>query len=136
MGFLYRMSGRGECSALLIIASLVATSLFVPTIHATDDHRQPIESSSLYTTLNYSLQNGTLPNASFQREHGTAPAPITIYRFELNQTLLPGPRYMAYGPSVFSLEVDPRLLAVVIAICAIFAGFWYLLPRNGEDEEK
>ena len=129
---------RGRCceTTFLIIASLVAATFFVPAIPAADDHRQPIESSSLYTTLNYSMQNGTLPNASFQREHGTAPAPITIYRFELDQTSLPGPRYMAYGPSVFSFEVDPRLLAVVIAICVIFAGVWYLIPRNRDDEEE
>lgn len=134
MGVLHRMRGRGQCTALLIIASLVATALFIPAIPATDEHRPPIESSRLSTSLNYSLDNGTLPNSSFQREHGTAPAPIAIYRFELDQTSLPGPRYMGYGPSVISLEVDPRLLAVVIAICAIFAGVWYLIPRNGEDE--
>ena len=129
---------RGRCceTTFLIIASLVATALFVPAIHAADNHRQPIDSHSLYPSLNYSLHNGTLPNASFQREHGAAPAPITIYRFELDQTSLPGPRYMAYGPSVFSLEVDPRLLAVVIAICVIFAGVWYLIPRNRDDEEE
>jgi hypothetical protein len=86
--------------------------------------------------MNYSLHNGALPNASFQREHRTAPAPITIYRFELDQTSLPGPRDMAYGPSVISPEVDSRLPAVLIAICAIFAGVWYLFPRNGEDEEE
>ncbi len=60
---------------------------------------------------------------------------MTIYRFELDQISLPGPRYMAYGPSVITLEVDPRLFAVLIAICAIFAGVCYLLQRK-EEEEK
>ncbi len=127
------MSGRGHDTAFLIIASLMATALFVPTIHAADDYRQPIDSHSLYPSLNYSLHNKTLPDASFQREHGVAPAPITIYRFELDQMSLPGPGYMAYGPSVISFEVDPRHLAVLIAICAIFAGVWYLFPCNGEE---
>ena len=128
------MSGRGQYTAFLIIASLVATALFVPAVHASDDRRLPFDSSSLYPSMNYSLHNGTLPNASFQRELMGGPALITIYRFELNQTSLPGPRDMAYGPSVISLEVDLRLLAVLIAICAIFAGVWYLFPHYGEDE--
>jgi len=130
------MSGRGQYTAFLIIAYLVASALFVPAIHAADERRHPFDSGSLYPSMNYSLYNGTLPNASFQREHRTGPAPITIYRFEPDQTSLPGPRDMAYGPSVISLEVDLRLLAVLIAICAIFAGICYRFPRNGEDEEE
>ena len=50
-------------------------------------------------------------------------------------TLLPGPGYMVYGPSVISIAVDPRLVTVFIAICAIIALVWYLLPRDGEEEE-
>jgi hypothetical protein len=42
---------------------------------------------------------------------------------------------MAYGPNVISLEVDSGLLAVLITICAIFAGVWYLLQRKGEVEK-
>ena len=130
------MRVRGHGTAFLIIASLVATALFVPTIHAADDRRTPFDSSSLYPSLNYSLHNGTLPDASFQREHGAAPAPITIYRFELDQTSLPGPRYMAYGPGMIALAIDPRIVAVLIVIGTIIAGAWYLLPRNGEDEKE
>jgi hypothetical protein len=129
------MSGRGHETAFLIIASLVATALLVPAIPATDDHRHPLDNHSLYLSLNNSLQNKTLPDASFQREHRTAPSSITVYRFELDQASLPGPRYMAYGPNVISLEVDSRLLAVLITICAIFAGVWYLLQRKGEVEK-
>lgn len=113
----------------------MATVLLVQAIPAVDDHRHPFDSHNLYPSLNYSLHNKTLPDASFQRQDGTSPATMTIYRFELDQISLPGPRYMAYGPSVITLEVDPRHLAVLIAICAIFAGVWYLLKCNVEEEK-
>ena len=127
------MRGREQSAAVLIIASLLATALFLPATHAADNRGHLIDSG--YPLLNYTLHNGTLPDVSFQQEHSATPAPITIYHFELDQTSLPGPRYMAYGPSVISLAVDPRLFAVLIAICAIIALVWYLLPRNGEEEE-
>jgi len=38
-----------------------------------------------------------------------------IFRAELNQSVLPGPRYMAFGPSVIGISVNLRLLAVVFA---------------------
>jgi hypothetical protein len=65
----------------------------------------------------------------------TLQTPITIYRFELDQITLPGPGYMAYDPSVISLVVNPRLLAVLTTICTIIAGAFYLFLRN-EGTEK
>ncbi len=86
--------------------------------------------------LNYSLHNGTVPNASMQERYGANPTPVTIYHFELEETFLPGPRDMAYGPRMIALAMDPRLIAVLIAGCAIIAGVWYLLPRKKEDTEQ
>ena len=128
------MRGRGQGYAVLIIASLVATGLCMPALYAADNHGYPIDSS--FPSLNYTLHNGTLPNASMQGEYGTTPAPVTIYHFELDQPSLPGPRYMAYGPSMIALAIDPRLLAVLIALGAIIAGAWYLRQRKREDETE
>ncbi len=58
--------------------------------------------------------------------YAVTPTPVTIFRAELNETTLPGPRYMAFGPSVIGIAIDPWLLAVLFA--AVFAGFvaWYV----------
>jgi hypothetical protein len=129
------MRWRGFGAAVLVIASVVATGIFAPTINAADNRGYVFNNGSLYPSLNYTLHNGTLPNASIQQEHGTPPAPVTIYRFELNQTSLPGPRYMAYGPSTIGLAFDPLIIALLIAISAIITGVWYLYPRDGKDEK-
>ena len=71
-----------------------------------------------------------------QERYGANPTPVTIYHFELEETSLPGPREMAYGPRLIALAMDPRLIAVLVAGCAIIAGAWYLLPRRKEDEEQ
>lgn len=130
------MRQRRHGFAVLIIASLVATGLFVPAIHAADNRGYIFDNSSLYPSLNYTLHNGTLPNASVQADYGITPSPITIYRFELDETSLPGPRYMTYGPSVITFVIDPRLFAVLIAICVIIAGVWYLFPRDDDEKEE
>lgn len=89
------MRGRGFGAAVLIIASVVATGVFVPAIDAADNRGYVFDNGSQYPLLNYTLHNGLLSNASFQQGHETTPAPITVYRFELDQVSLPGPRYMA-----------------------------------------
>ena len=106
------------------------------TIDAADNRGYGFNNGSVYLSLNYSGDNGRLPNASIQQELGTPLAPVTIYRFELNQISLPGPRYMAYGPSMIALAIDPRIIAIIIAIGAIITGVWYLYPRNGKDENE
>jgi hypothetical protein len=133
---LWWMRLRGEDAAVLIIASLVATGLFVPAIHAADNRGRIFDTGSQSPFSNYSLHNGTLPNVSMQTGYETTPPPITIYRFERDLASLPGPRDLAYGPSVITFTIDPRLLAGLVAICAIIAGVWYLLPHNEEDTKE
>lgn len=129
-----RCSGFG--AVVLVIASVMATGVFAPATDAADNRGYVFDNGSLYQLLNYTLDNGQLQNASFQQEQGTTPAPVAVYRFELDQTSLPGPRYMAYGPSIIALAIDPRIIAIVIAIGAIVTGVWYLYPRNGKDEKE
>jgi hypothetical protein len=130
------MRGRGQGAAVLIIASLVATALFLPAIPAADNRVHIFDNNNLNLSQNNSLQNCTLPDASMQEKYGSTPAPLTIYFFELDQLSLPGPGYMAYGPGMIALAIDPRPIAVLIAICAIIAGFWYLLPHREEEEKE
>ena len=83
----------------------------------------------------YSRHNGWFPDTSLHGGYRDTPAPITVYRFELNHTSLPGPRDMAFGPGMIALTVDPLLPALLVAVVAIVAGAWYLVPRNDTDED-
>ena len=121
--------------AVLVIASVIATGIFAPPVDAVDNRGFFFDNGSLYPSLNYTLHNGTLPNSSVQREYGTASVPVTIYNFELDRTSLPGPRYMAYGPSTIALAIDPWIIVILVAIGAIITGVWYLYPRNGDDKK-
>jgi len=125
----------GLSAAFLVITSVMVTGIFAPGIDAADNRGYVFYNSSQSPLLNFTLHNKTLPNASFQQEHGATPAPITVYRFELDQTSLPGPRYMAYGPSAIALAIDTWIIAILVAIGAIITGLWYLYPRNGKDEK-
>jgi hypothetical protein len=124
----------GNCNPDMV--SCVTIGLFLHAIPAADNRGILPDTGSLNPSLNYSLHHGTVPDTSVGGEYEAAPAPLLIYHFDQDQTVLPGPRYMAYGPSVIALAIDPRLLALLIAICAVITGAWYLLPRNGEENEE
>ncbi|MHB8164480.1 MAG: hypothetical protein ACYDDV_09025 [Methanoregula sp.] len=127
------IKGRRHRAAVLIALLVTVGILFIPAVPAADDRGQMMDEN--YPSLDYSLHNGALPNASMQEMYGANPTPVTIYHFELEDTSLPGPREMAYGPSLIALAMDPMLIAVLVAGCVIIAGAWYLLSRRKEDEE-
>jgi hypothetical protein len=60
----------------------------------------------------------------------SGPTPVTVCLAELNQSELPGPRYMAFGPGVIGFSIDPRLLAIIFA--AVFASVtvWSVVLQN------
>ncbi|MCK9632482.1 MAG: hypothetical protein M0R30_12695 [Methanoregula sp.] len=58
------------------------------------------------------------------------PTPVTIIRAELTAETLPGPRYMAFGPSTIDLSIDPRLLAVCFAIVIAGIVVWFVIRRK------
>ena len=74
-------------------------------------------------------------NSSWEhRGYSETPAPVSVFRAELNQSTLPGPRYMGFGPSVIGLDVDPRLLATVFAIVIIGLVIWFVCFRNRRED--
>lgn len=60
------------------------------------------------------------------------PTPITILHVELNQSTLPGPRDMGYGPSIIDLTIAPQFLAVIFIIVLIGLLAWVLWRRKSE----
>lgn len=60
------------------------------------------------------------------------PTPVSILHIELNQSTLPGPRDMGYGPSVIDLSIAPQILAVIFTIILIGLGIWIVLKRRSE----
>lgn len=123
----------GAHRATVIIALLVTVGILcIPAVPAAAIQGQMDEN---YPQLNYSLHNGTLPNASMPERFGANPAPVTIYSLELEETSMPGPREMAYGPRLIALAMDPVLIVVLVGSCAIIAGVWYLFTRKKAEEE-
>lgn len=113
--------------------SLVLASLMVPAALAADQgNGNRITTLTPIPDLNrtgVSLVNLTVPP-----EYQNTPSPITVFKVEVTASSLPGPRDMAYGPSVIGLSVDPRSLAVFIIIIAIAVVGWYIYSRKKRDK--
>ncbi|HTY52749.1 MAG TPA: hypothetical protein VMB35_06100 [Methanomicrobiales archaeon] len=86
--------------------------------------------------LNLTAINGSVQGGSPPARVAPVPAPVTLLHLELNETSLPGPRYMAFGPSMIDISVPPALfglllLSGLLAVEAVAAR--YLLGREGKN---
>jgi hypothetical protein len=117
---------------ILITVSLTATLFLVPAIHAEPQNQSGYTGSDLIDALN--KHNSTLWNTSHPVGNLKTLQPVTLFRAELNEIHLPGPRYMAFGPSVISLSIDPLLLAILITVVALSIGVWYVIRHKRDDE--
>ena len=82
-----------------------------------------------------------ITNLSSVREGGAGeftvtPTPIDLLRVELDQETLPGPRYMAFGPSAIGISIDPRVLAVCFAVTLIVLVIWFVSFRNRNTDRE
>ncbi|PKG33678.1 MAG: hypothetical protein CW742_01755 [Methanoregula sp.] len=80
--------------------------------------------------------NLSLANVENLPEITVTPTPIDIFHAELDAETLPGPRYMAFGPSVIGISIDPRLLAVCFAVALITLVIWFVSIRNRDGEKE
>jgi hypothetical protein len=83
-----------------------------------------------YQGLNLTAINGSRTNASQPVTIAPTLEPITLLHLEWNETTPSGVRYMAFGPKVIEIAVDPLLLAILAGLGGAAAGAWYLFRRG------
>jgi hypothetical protein len=123
-------TARGVFLVLLLACSFVVTAVTA----AGPDNVTRIKTPG--PDLN--VTNHSFTDAEMTRNYAVTPTPITIFRAELTAETLPGPRYMAFGPSVIGLSIDPRLLAMCFAVVLVGLVIWFVVlrKRGGDETEK
>ena len=112
---------------------LVLASLLVPAALAVEGNTNPIGTFTPVPDLNgtgISLANMTVP-----AEYQSTLAPVSVFKVEVTASALPGPRDMAYGPSVIGIAMDPISLAIVILVIAAIVIGLYLYSRKRDSED-
>ena len=129
------MRKTGRYTAILVITSIVVISMLATAAARTDQgDRAPVIPRPDLNISNSSLDPKNLP-----ADIRVSPTPITIFRAELNQSELPGPRYMAFGPGVIGFTIDPRLLAIGFASVFVGLTVWFVILRKksrGDNEKE
>jgi len=129
----HRAFGRG----IRILGFLVIIAVIVPAFSALgieQDHR--IQPATLTTEI-YEMNQSEINETALVKYKETS-EPITVFEVGVSETSLPGPRYMAFGPSVIGISMSPDvfgaafvLLSFALAAACIRAiGRW---GRNGKD---
>jgi len=119
-------STRARQGSFLILLLAVACSVFIPVVAGSGTGEQGIAAGAI---------DGNITNLTFNGSRGMpdyepGPTPVELFRAELDQAVLPGPRYMAFGPSVIAISIDPRLLAACFAVALIALVIWFVSFRN------
>lgn len=116
-------------TAGIIVLLSLTLCLFMPPVTAGENVATLITPAPDLNITNYSI--GTDGRSG---DFIPGPTPITILRVELNQSTLPGPRDMGYGPSVIDLTVSPQILAVIFIIILIGLAVWMIWRRRTKRE--
>ena len=116
------------------LASLVVTCLAIPSVALAGGASPPAADEFLGKPINVSGINSALPNGTLPVTFTPAQTPITLVHLVLNQTSLPGERYMAFGPSVIDISIDPVLLTLLVGGIVAAAGAWYVFGRDRKDD--
>ena len=126
------MAGRAENARGVLPVLLLACAFIVTAVSAAG----PDNATTMKTPgPDLNVTNRSFTDAAWIRGYGVTPTPITIFRAEVTAKTLPGPRYMAFGPSVISLSVDPRLLAVCFAVVLVSLVVLFMVLRRRSREE-
>ena len=134
------MRRGGAGSARVIIVSLMTMGLVaVPAaLAAGQGHDSRMENLAGGPDINISAR--VLNESSLLAQFPPTPAPVRIFEIEVGGPTMPGPRYMAFGPVVIGMSVDPRVLVVLFAGVVVVAALaaWYVSRRKRNDvrEEK
>ena len=123
-----RHAGRG------VLFLMLACSIAIVTVNAAvPDNGTMRQMPGTY----FNITRHPFTGADMVRDYAVTPTPVTIFRAELNVTTLPGPRYMAFGPSLIGLAIDPRMIAVTFAVVLVGLVVWFIgfRKRDREDED-
>lgn len=82
------------------------------------------------------LGNHTEINSTIPDKFPAAPDPVTVIHVEVSETSLPGPRYMAFGPSVIDISTSPAIIGGIVVLVFIGIAAWCIRTCIPEDEDK
>lgn len=79
---------------------------------------------------------GAALNGTALEPFQATPAPVRVIHLEVSETSLPGPRYMAFGPSAIDVSIPPVFFVVLVVLGLGCIGAWGLvLCREGDTED-
>ena len=124
---------RAGISRLFLLFLVLACTIVPAALAAGQGNADKITTLTPVPDLN---RTGTsIANMTVPPEYQNSPAPLTVFKAEVTASSLPGPRDMAYGPSVIGFSVDPRFLAIIVMVIAvaIIGYFLYSRKRNKDN---
>jgi hypothetical protein len=107
-----------------MIAALALLLLTLP-VSAADES---VDKTTRYiTTPDIPEISVTVLNETALEPFHAMPTPITIIHVEVSETSLPGPRYMAFGPTAVDVSMSPVVVPFIVLVGLTGVFLWGLL---------
>jgi len=74
-------------------------------------------------------------NSTAMRPYTGTPDPVTL-KVEVDRDVLPGPRYMAFGPSTIGISMPPPVFALLITITALIIAALFIRKIGETDQGR
>jgi hypothetical protein len=129
-GLEQRASGIG----IVLLVFLLGMAVIAPALPAYGFDQDPGYHAGIgnpeIVTINQSEINETA-----LEKYLRSPEPVTVLHAEVREKSLPGPRYMAFGPSVIDISMNPEIFCAFVVMVALCIAFWCIqaIGRWGEE---
>jgi hypothetical protein len=128
------MPGKTEGPGYLIIAAVLTTVAIAQVIMAAG-----IDNNTLFRPVvispHFDAASSSMINDTALAPYHRNPELVTLFKAEVRDTVLPGPRYMAFGPSAIGISMDPVILSALIVLGVIGIAAWYIRNYGGRENK-
>jgi hypothetical protein len=127
------MSGRQADVGTILVAAVLVTTAFAPAALAAGmDNVSP----AFIANPDIPMINSSSINETALAPYHATPEPVIIFKTGVSDTSLPGPRYMAFGPSVIGISVSPVILSTLIVLAFLGIAAWGIRNCSRRDDER
>jgi hypothetical protein len=88
--------------------------------------------------IQYETGTGNLSgmNTSALEKFQVTPEPVTVMHAGVSESALPGPRYMAFGPSAIDISVSPLILSALVVTGFLGVAAWCIRSGRSREEKR
>lgn len=114
-----RFSGKG----IVLLVFLVGIAVLIPATPASGFEQDPGYHAGISNPEIVTINQSGINESALEKNQKSS-EPVTVFHAEVRETSLPGPRYMAFGPSIIDISMSPEIFCAFIVLVSFCITVW------------